>query len=377
LIVLVARAQTYRWKLMKRRLILQLIVLGLTLGIVGIGTAAIVCGSQQCIYLPLIVSPTAVSPSATSISGTPTAITNPVVTPTLNPNPKTITGLAILGDSTQDEYQADNPRGEEYNRTTLNWVEQLTIKRNINLGAIGTRPEPRRSGYDFNWARSGATSDQMIRYGQHTGAAQQVQAGQVSHALIQIGINDFYFSGLGLEIYNGTLSDTATKSRLNQISDNIIAAAQTLKNTGRCQVLIAATQDYLTLPIVPELYITAQDPAGRKRYIDAVAYLNQRLATQSSQLGVAYFDFNAAYLAEVQSRLNADGFLVVGGELIDLQKRGNEPHFGLLDDQYIHPGTVLAGLYANVYMRAMNQHFQTAFLPFSDDEILQTAGIKP
>jgi hypothetical protein len=195
--------------------------------------------------------------------------------------------------------------------------------------------------------------------------------------VIQIGINDFYFSGLGLEIYNGAIAGAQLQARLDQIADHIMTAAETLKATGKCQVLVAATQDYITLPVVPELYVNYQDPTGRQRYIDAIAYLNGRLQARSAALGVAFFDFNAAYLAEINGRLDSQGFLVVGGERIDLRTRGNAPHFGLIDDGYIHPGTVLSGLYANVYIEALNRAFGTAVQPLRDDEILQAAGITP
>lgn len=364
--------------------VIRLLIICGALAILGVAAAAMRCGpGQQCVFLPVVTSQ--VAPSATAappvatptLAPPPTATLAPPPTATLNPRPQTIVGLAVLGDSTQDEYRADNPRGGDYNATTLNWVELLAEVRRINLGEWGSRPEPRRGGYAFNWARSGATSEQMIGAGQHTGAAQQVRDGQVSHAIIQIGINDFYFSGLGLEIYQGTVTESQMRVRLDLIAGNIITAARTLEETGRCKVMVAATQDYITLPIVPELYATYQDPAGRKRFVDAVTYLNNELARLSAEEGVAFFDFNAAYLAEIQSRLDVEGFLLVGGERIDLRTRGNNPRFGLVDDGYIHPGTVLSGLYARVYIEAFNRSFGTTIGPLNDDEILRAAGIRP
>lgn len=349
---------------MKPKLLIAIVVVGLAL--VGGIAAVTACNSQSCIFLPNVVQ-----------SSTPTARPGPLPTATLNPDPEFITGLAILGDSTQDEYRTDNPRGEQYNATTLNWVEQLAELRDVNLGPLGSYPEPRRSGYAYNWSRSGATAGQMIYTEQHLGAAKQIADGEVSHVIIQIGINDFDADGFGKKIYAGLISGDELKSKLNYISDLIIQAAHTVKQAGECQVIVAAMQDYMTLPVVPELYGSFQDQAGRQRFIDAVAYLNNRLRAASEQEGYIFFDFNAAYLAEIQSRMDAGGFLVVGSERIDLTKRGNEPHYGLLDDGYIHPGTVLSSLYTNVYIRAMNEHFQTAIMPLSDDEILRTAGIKP
>lgn len=370
-----------------KRILAAIVLTSVVLGLIGMAVLSDRCsGLRRCVFLPAVLR--AAQPTATSApngqpttgpSAVPTATSAPsaVPTATLRPDPVLIRGLAVLGDSTQDEYQVDNPRGEEYNPTTFNWVELLVRVRGLNLGEWGQRAEPRRGGYAFNWARSGATSDQMLSAGQHTGARDQVLAGEVSHAVIQIGINDFYFSGLGLAIYEGTIGGGELQARLDQIVEHIITAAQTLQATGRCAVLVAATQDYLTLPVVPELYQTYQDPAGRQRFVDAVAYINSRLAKLSADEGVAYFDFNTAYLAEINRRLDAQGYLIVGGERIDLRTRGNNPRFGLIDDGYIHPGTVLSSLYVNVYVEAFNRSFGTAIAPLSDEEILRVAGITP
>lgn len=344
---------------MKRAVsVLIIFLLGAMLGSFA---TAVACGTAgQCIFIPVV-------------SNAPTAAPNPTVTP----QPKVITGLAIIGDSTQDEYRADDHRGGDYADVTFSWVELLAKERQFNLGAWGTRAEPRRSGYEFNWARSGATSQQMISTGQHTGAAAQASNGQISHAVIQIGINDLYFSGLGKQIYDGTINDNDLHARLNFIADNIATAAHTLKATNHCEVLVAATQDYMTLGVVPELFTTFQDTESRQRVIDAITYLNQQIEQRSAREGVSFFDFNAAYLAEINPRIDSDGFLKIGTQRVNLHKRGNEPHFGLLDDEYVHPGTILAGLYAKVYIEAFNRYFHTAIEPLSDDEILRAAGITP
>src|ERR1043165_9709086 len=102
-----------------------------------------------------------------------------------------ITGLGILGDSRADEYRADDNRGGAYAVTTLNWVELLQKYRGVNLGSWGTRAYPRRTGYEFNWGLSGEVTATMVANGQHTGLAAQVQAGLVSHVILDIGANDF------------------------------------------------------------------------------------------------------------------------------------------------------------------------------------------
>ncbi|HRN69615.1 MAG TPA: hypothetical protein PLS49_00390, partial [Candidatus Woesebacteria bacterium] len=82
-----------------------------------------------------------------------------VPTPTISQTK--LTGLGILGDSQSDEYRADDNRGANYPTTTLNWVEILVQERNINIGEWGVWQEPRRSGYAYNWARTGATAASM------------------------------------------------------------------------------------------------------------------------------------------------------------------------------------------------------------------------
>lgn len=329
----------------------------------------------NCLFVPQVSNAPLRTPTATaSASATQVVGSTPTSTAAL---PGMITGLTILGDSTQDEYQADNPRGGAYAATTFNWVEQLARNRGLNFGPWGARSEPRRSGYEYNWARSGATSADVITTGQHTGAAAQIRSGAVSHAAIQIGINDFYFSGLGQQIYQGQISGAALTARLDEIVANIILATRTVLDAQPRGLLLAATQDYLTLPIVPEVQALYSDPVRRQRVIEAFAYINDRLREFATREGIPFFDYNAAMQAEINARRDSRGFLVVGGARIDLSRRGNAPYFGLLDDQYVHPGTVLSGLSANVYIRAFNSAFGTNIAPFTDQEILRAAGIVP
>src|SRR3954464_1330072 len=86
-------------------------------------------------------------------------------------------GIGVLGDSYSDEYQFYPPD----RATARNWVEILAATRGLNFGAFSRdgRGEPRNQGFEYNWARSDATTDDLIRTGQHTGLAAQVAGGSV------------------------------------------------------------------------------------------------------------------------------------------------------------------------------------------------------
>src|SRR3954454_1698694 len=98
-------------------------------------------------------------------------------------------GIRVLGDSYSDEYQFYPP----HRSTAQNWIEILATARGLNFGEFSTvrRVEPRNQGFAYNWARSDATTEDMIATGQHTGLAAQVAGGEVGLAVIYIGGNDF------------------------------------------------------------------------------------------------------------------------------------------------------------------------------------------
>ena len=89
-----------------------------------------------------------------------------------------VAGFGAVGDSLTDEYEF-----EDYDYAA-NWLEILASYRSLDFGSPGSWGEPRRDAYEFNWARSGATSQSLLSSGQHTGLAAQVNAGDVSHAVL-------------------------------------------------------------------------------------------------------------------------------------------------------------------------------------------------
>lgn len=315
------------------------------------------------------VTPTRTStPTATRTrTATPTPTITRTPTPTLTYLPA-VMNLAVIGDSVQDEYRANDNRGAPYQSTTRNWVELLQVTRGLNFGAWGTRAEPRRSGYAYNWARSGADTD--AAWAQLNGVVGQINAGQVTHVLIQIGLNDMNENNLGLAIYNGQ----AMTATLDHIADNTIGMARQANAVAPGRVLVASLQDYVARNLMPEIVVYMPDPVKRLRVVAAIAYINARVKAAVEADGILFFDYNAALGAVLDARLSG-GAINIGGQSVVLSPRGNEWHHAWLDESpWAHAGTALSGLIANLYIAELNVRWGAGIAPLSDAEIVAAAG---
>jgi lysophospholipase L1-like esterase len=304
----------------------------------------------------------------------------PVITAPVSGNhqqlaPKTMQGIGIMGDSNSDEYRADDNRGGEYADTTLNWVEQLSKSRNLNFGEWGTWGEPRRTGFEYNWARSGATAQSLIDDGQATGLAQQVAEGKVTHVILFIGSNDFHLvNGTYKEIYTGSLRGAALQAKIEALVENMALAVDTVNAAGPVNMVIANISDPGLSAAALQQY---PDPNGRQRVTDAINTTNQAIAQMAQARGIPVVDL-IAYAHTLFSRVDQNGNLLVGGEKINVLERGNEPHHLQLDDSSGHPGTVASGLIANLLLvEPFDKYFSAGITPLSDNEILENAGIMP
>ncbi len=281
-------------------------------------------------------------------------------------------GFAVLGDSTSDEYRADNNRGGEYAATTLNWLELLERYRGVNVGSWGTREYPRRTGYEFNWARSGARAADVIGEGQAAGVAAQVAAGQVSTVVLMIGANDFaVWNGTFEEIYSGALAGAALDARIEAIAANIRLAIETVQAARPVTMLVATVVDRAN---TPNFLTNFPDPARRQFVTDAILAVNARIRTIAAERNAFVADLHGLGTTLLQ-RIDANGNLIVGGEAISLTEIGNEPHHLILGDNE-HGGTVSSGLLANLMIETLNSAGWT-LATFTDAEMLENAGIEP
>jgi phospholipase/lecithinase/hemolysin len=283
-------------------------------------------------------------------------------------------GIGIMGDSNSDEYRANDARGGEFSDTTLNWMEQLVLNRHLNFGEWGKWSEPRRTGYEYNWARTGATAASLIEEGQHTGLAQQVEDGNVSIVFLWIGDNDFHLTnGTYDEIYDGSLSEAEIELKINRFVDDVTTAVDTVLAAGDVQMVIVTVLDQ---GLAPEAAQRFPKPEGRQRVTDAINTVNDRLKQLAESRNIAVADMTGVS-SQIFRQIDTEGFLDVGGEKITILQKGDDPHFSRLDDKQGHAGTVVSGLLANfLFVEPLNNSYGLEITPLSEEEILKDAGLR-
>jgi len=267
-------------------------------------------------------------------------------------------GIGVLGDSYSDEYQFYPPDRS----TARNWVEILAEARGLDFGRFraGGWGEPRNGGYEFNWARSGATTDDLIAAGQHTGLAAQVAAGRVAVVWIFIGGNDF------LHALGAPDPDAALALALPRALANYRRAFEAILGAHPAVNVVAAT--------VPDIRHLPEF-AGRlalnraAAFTAAIARFNDQVrALAAADPRVALVDLDL--LARLGSLLARDR-VPVAGRRLDRARPGNDPDCFFLADGR-HPGTLAQGQMARLFVATINAKFDAGIPPLTAPEV---AGI--
>lgn len=253
--------------------------------------------------------------------------------------------LGILGDSSSDEYRADDNRGGQW--PAYNWVEQLALTNRVDVGRYSTFNDIRRTGYQYNFSRSGITSGDLLA----SGAAQALAAERVELVVVSVGTNDL--GAAYPSIYEGTLQGPALASFVASVSSNILTLANLVKNVSA--VLVVTITDLNLIPAIPVMF---PDPAKRARVSAAIEEINRRL-----RLSFAVVESSDFARAVFQAGVIPIGYVNVNPNLT-----GNEPTNGLLDG--LHPGTAWSGKLANFYLGNVVK-------PLRDLEILSFMGMLP
>ena len=288
-----------------------------------------------------------------------------------------IAKLGAIGDSLTDEYT------EESYDYASNWTMHLIQYRGVNMGptaAAAAQPggswgEPRRAGHKYNWAIYGATSADCLSQGQHTGLASQAVSEGVTHAVVEIGANDFApTSSAYLNIYFGFWSQTQTNNYVNATIANINTAVTTLDNAG-LGIVLCNCPDFGPTPVVRQFYGNAD---RRNRITAAVNAVNAGILNIARQRGLVHLDINGLCTDLLGTNTAVRQFLSIGNVNIQLLNRDTTGHSnplaGFVDDG-AHPHTSVQGVLANALMTSLNVEARAGFNLFTDQEILAHAGI--
>lgn len=292
--------------------------------------------------------------------------------PKVTPAPITMKGVAVLGDSQSDEYRADDNRGYNYPATTLNWTELLVQERKVNFGQWSVWDEPRRTGYEYNWARTGNTSASMIESEHHVGVAEQIKQGKVNVVVIFIGANDFapYILDDGYQaIYNSELSDAAKKSKVNRIIADIKTAVYTVKDAGDVRIVLVKVPDWGQHVGVQ---VAFPFPDQRSEVSAVITDVNSELDKLANEEGLLTVDPNALYQGLVYD--NDTNKMIVDGVEIERLLLNNNPKNFYLEDG-VHTGTAVNGFLANAIIEKINLMIDNDINPLSETEIREAAGL--
>lgn len=262
-----------------------------------------------------------------------------------------------LGDSLADEYQfADDPPDRQAAR---NFVELLAENGRLNFGAFSTvaRPEPRRQGYAFNWARSGARTSDLPA--QAAGLAQQAAAGQVQLGFIIAGANDFR------DILSGA-DPTTTVSK--GVANTAAAVQVLLASSPTIKVAVSNLPDVTRLPGAQ--FLLALDPA----LAPLLTQLSALVDTYNGLLGQQFIGNSRVAIVDMHGlfqQILANPSTIFPGVTFNTTTPGKAMSDLFVDP--IHPGTLGQGLMANAFVNTIDSKFGFDIAPLTDAQIEASA----
>jgi phospholipase/lecithinase/hemolysin len=270
-------------------------------------------------------------------------------------------GIGVLGDSYSDGYQFYPPD----RAVARNWVEILAATRGLDFGRFDSQGwgEPRNQGYEYNWARSGATTDDLIRTGQHTGLAAQVARGEVALVFMFIGGNDF-INAMKSHDPAAALDDVPPRALANYRATvrTILDASPGVK------IVLATLPDIRNLPeFVGPIREGRLPQSLADAYTHAIGRYNVQIRSYvATGPRLAILDLD---LAERAASLVSPDYVYVAGRRLDRHHPGNDlDHFFLADVR--HPGTLGQSLMARMFVDMVNARFGDGITPLGAREVL-------
>lgn len=294
---------------------------------------------------------------------------------------QTLDRLGAIGDSLTDEYDDQNFGG--YAR---NWLELLVEERGVEVGPTaaqagqpgGTWGEPRRAGYQDNWARSGADTDTAIAQGQHTGLAGGVVRG-VTHALVFIGNNDFRPGFPPTDnsfpynaIYNGAWTPQQIEAHVDDAITDLGALITPLENAGY-RIAVANALDFGSTPAVELVFPNA---TNRDRVTAVLEDFSDRVRQLAEDRHLTFVDLFGFGKAAFGPNTAPRATLLVGNVAINLNQISSSTGTpAAFVEDGVHPHTVAQGIIANIWLAALDQHLGACVPPFTEAELLAHNGL--
>ena len=269
----------------------------------------------------------------------------------------TLGNVGVLGDSYSDEYQF-YPKDRYHAR---NWVEILAATKKAGFGTLSkaSRGEPRNQGYEYDWARSDATSVNMVA-NQLPGLTAQVAAGKIKYVSIFVGGNDFldYFRSLAATATTNPPTADQVQSSVAalqaQATANVTTAVGTLLAANpNVKVVVTTIPSLAFTPIVRQGVAALPEAAGVVAAADAaIANFNASIKLlASANPRVAVSD-----LAATANAAAASTVLPYGGTTVNLTTTSNAYQSFFLADG-LHVGTIGQGVIANGFIQAVDTTF--------------------
>jgi hypothetical protein len=246
--------------------------------------------------------------------------------------------IGVIGDGVADEYQF-HPNTQ----AAQNFVEILSARSDATTTydfgpfTASSRGAPRNQGYEFNWAQSGARTDDIRP--QVEGLAGQIASGHVKYGMAFIGTNNFRDV-----IYNGADPVETTRGGIG----NTAAAVSTL---------LAASPDFrIALANVPDVTLLpeahaalAADPLLAPKFTEVRSLID----TYNEALAFQFSRNPRVSIVDAHGLLNTlSTGPTIGGLTLDPVNPG--PNLSNLFVDPIHPGTVAQSLLADAFVAALD-----------------------
>jgi hypothetical protein len=251
----------------------------------------------------------------------------------------TFSGYAAMG--------ASETQGTAYSGS---WVPWLAVDRGLNFGP----------GQSYNRAIGGNDSADLLANGQHTQVANLVSNNQVDLAFLSIG---------GLDV-----PPVAFQIAFNQLNVPVWAAGVVGRITTAIDTVMNAGADGMVVMSLPDMALVPASqqytngiPILEARISNAVQVVNDLLKQEVLNRGLVFVD-----AAQALRDMNAAP-LVVGGVTIDTTTGDPDPTHFFQDG--LHPAVVGNGIFANLFMTALNEGYDHNLALFSDQDLLTKAGL--